>query len=191
MPANPKRSPEQFRVAGSGLTVFSFGGQPIAFSQSISEVSPQPVAAPEAIQPMDAAYPMEILVPQAIGPGTLEVRLFERYTTKVWDQLMSNVDSAASDGELDTGFNRKNPNQQYQDLKEVFNRMANIRNGVSAQRRVYAPDRIGQKQWYADVYKGVRITDIRDDEDINIGTMSVVKSVTMMYTHKKRTSLNG
>lgn len=182
MPANPQRSAEQFRVAGSGLTVFAWQNQPIGFAQSISEVAPQPVAAPEAIQPMDAPHPVEILVPQAIGPGTLQVQIFERYTTKVWDQMMRIIDQSNVPGD-----NRFNVQDTYHDLRDVFNRMANLGQGITAQKRVYAPDRIGQKQWHADIYYNCKITDVRDDEDINIGTMSVVKSLSMMFTHKHRT----
>lgn len=186
MPANPQRSPEQFRVAGSGLTVFAWQNQPIAFAQSIGEVSPQPVAAPEAIQPMDAPTPMEILVPHAVGPGTLQVQLFERYTTKVWDDMMRVLDESNIAGD-----NRVDQKARYSSLLEIFNRMANLGNGITAQKRVFAPDRVGQKQWFADMYFNCKITDVRDDEDINIGTMSVVKSMSIMYTHKESNRYAG
>jgi hypothetical protein len=75
------------RVAGSGFTVFTWQGQPIAFAQQISHTSPQGVANPSAIQPMDEPYPVQVVTPAASGMGTLVLRLYELYGQQVWERL--------------------------------------------------------------------------------------------------------
>jgi len=69
--------PKLFRTGGSGFTAFQWQGHVIGFAQSVSHQSPQPVAAPVAIQPLDQQYPLQIITPAAVGPGTLQVQLFE------------------------------------------------------------------------------------------------------------------
>lgn len=164
------------RVGGSGFTVFQWQGEPLAFAQTLSHQSPQPVAAPVAIQPLDARYPLNIITPAAIGPGTLQVALYELYNEKVWDRIMQIVDLNGKDF--------------YNDLSEVFVRLASIDpkgGGIQCSRIVYPPTMYGQvSRKYADLYHGCKITDIRDDENIQIGTMDIAKVITIQYTHATR-----
>src|SRR4051794_18074964 len=108
-----------FRVGGSGFTVFHWEGQPIGFAQAFSHQSPQPVAPPVAVQPMNSRYPLEIVTPAAQGAGVIQLQLFEMYNRKVWDTIMEIVDAKHPGG-----FNRQ-PNSVYNDLVEVFVRLAN------------------------------------------------------------------
>jgi hypothetical protein len=188
MPPAPKRGPEQFRQGGSGLTVFHWHNQPIGFAQAIQVQAPTPVAPPVAIQPMDAPEPLEIMTAQAIGPVTLQVQVFERFTTKVWDDMLRILDASNIEG--DNRFNVP-ADGTYHTLKDVFNRMANLGRGVTCQKRVYAPDKIGANQWYADQYYNCKITDIRDDENVDITTMGVIKNFTIMATKSRRVPFNG
>lgn len=177
--------PTGFRVGGSGFTAFWWMGQVIGFAQAVANQSPQPVAQPVAIQPLDQQYPMQILVPAAVGPGTLQVQLFELYNTKVWDSIMAITDNssgAGTAGEL----------PQYNDLSQVFLRLSALGKPINASKIVYPPNagvRGGPKvRHYAELYHNCMITDIRDDENIEIGTMDVVKSMTIQYTRMTRES---
>jgi len=166
------------RVGGSGFTVFHWQGQPLAFAQTLSHQSPQPVAAPVAIQPLDAQRPLNIITPAAIGPGTLQVALYELYNEKVWDRIMQIVDL-----KLQGSVNQR---PFYNDLADVFTRLATIdpRGGIVCSRVVYPPTMYGSTaRKYADNYHGCKITDIRDDENIEIGTMDIAKVLTIQYTH--------
>jgi hypothetical protein len=180
---------QPFRVGGSGFTSFWWNGQAIGFAQMVSHQAPQPVAAPVAIQPLDQQYPMSIITPAAIGAGTLQVQLFEMYGTKVWDQIMyitDNSNSAQGSG----SFGSAGEKPQYNDLAEIFLRLAALNVGVTASKIVYPPNtgvRGGPKvRHYADLYHNIVITDVRDDEQIEIGTMEVLKNMTLMYTHMTR-----
>lgn len=173
------RAGEAFRVGGSGFTVFSWEGKPVGFAQAIAHQSPQPVAAPVAIQPMDQRYPLQIITPAALGPGTIQLQMYEMYNRKVWDRIMEVVDAKHPGG--------NNRLSTYNDLVEVFVRLANIGRGINCQKIIYAPNESGNTNRYsAETYHNIAITDIRDDEDIDIGRMQIVKSMTIQYTHMTR-----
>lgn len=184
--SNPNATTNQpgtFRVGGSGFTAFWWSGQVIGFSQQVSHQSPQPVAQPVAIQPMDQQYPMQIIVPAAVGPGTLQVQLFEMYNSKVWDRIMAITDAIS-------GIGTAGAKRQYADLSEIFLRLSALNKPINASKIIYPPNagqRGGPKvRHYAELYHNVMITDIRDDEQIQIGTMEVIKNMTMMYTYMTR-----
>lgn len=180
------------RVGGSGFTVFHWMGKTIGWAQTVGNQSPQPVAAPEVLQPLDQRYPQAILTPAAQGPGTLQLALYEKYNEKVWDELMRTLDTVDSNG-----FNRTG--DYYNDITEVFMRIANVdpARGVTCTKMVYPPTMAlgsgtgggaytGASNGYADNYVGCVITDVRDDEQIDIGTMSITKTVTIQYRYSYR-----
>lgn len=182
-PNSITNTPSTFRVGGSGFTAFWWNGHVIGFAQAIAHQAPQPVAAPVAIQPLDQQYPMGILVPAAIGPGTLQLQMFELYGQSVWDQIMSITD-------LTSGVGTAGQKAIYNDLAEVFLRLSALNKPVNASKIVYPPNagvRGGPKlRHYAELYHNCMITDIRNDENIQIGTMEVVKNMTVMYTRMTR-----
>lgn len=187
-PNNVTNQPSTFRVGGSGFTAFQWSGSVIGFAQTVAHQSPQPVAAPSAIQPLDQQYPMQILVPAAIGAGTLQVQLFELYNQAVWDNIMAITD-------LTTGVGTAGAKTIYNDLSEVFLRLSALNKPISASKIVYPPNagvRGGQTtKFYAELYHGCMITDIRNDETIQIGTMEVIKNMTIMYTYMTRQFANS
>jgi len=175
-----------FRVGGSGFTAFHWENRPIAFARNLVVQSAQPVAPPSAIQPLDAPYPLEIITPAAVGPISLQVQAFELYRNKVWDDIMRTTDSAHAGG-----VNRLST---YKDLREVFVRLSNVGRGVQVTKYVFPPNKIQnglRNQYYAETYSNVRIVDIRDDENIEIGTMEMIKSISMLATRSNRVSHNS
>lgn len=183
MATNLTNTPANFRVGGSGFTQFWWMGQVIGFAQAVANQSPQPVAAPVAIQPMDQQYPMQILVPAAVGPGTLQLQMFEMYNAKVWDQIMQITDNTSGSG---TAGQKK----LYADLSQVFLRLSALGTPINASKIIY-PANAGVRggpsvRHYADLYHNCMITDIRDDENIQIGSMEVVKQMTIQYTYMTR-----
>lgn len=162
----------KFRQGGSGFTAFQWDGQTIAFARGVSHNSPRPVADPVPIQPLDARYPLQILTPAALGPGQLTVELFEMYNAKVWDRIM----------EITT-----KSNTTYNDLVQIFITLAALNRPINCIKVINPPTLNGQKpKVYGDMYHNCVITDIRDDEQINIGTMEIAKNMTIAYTHMTR-----
>src|SRR4051812_48892674 len=153
-------SQSKFRVGGSGFTAFQWEGQIIGFAQGVSHRSPQPVAQWEAIQPMDKRYPMQIITPAALGPGTLVIRIFERYNQKVWDQMMDFTNTAHSLGVSSGAFS---------DLVQVFITLAALNTPVTCVKVINPPvlqnaaggfQSDGSKPLYGDVFHNCAITDI-------------------------------
>ena len=75
-----------FRVGG-GYTFFSYNGKPLVYVDVVRETAPRPVAAPQAIQPLDQPYPVEIALPAALEAGTIEITFREQWNQEVWEQL--------------------------------------------------------------------------------------------------------
>jgi len=188
--------PKLFRTGGSGFTAFTWMGHVIGFAETVGHTSPTPVAQPKAIQPLDQQYPMQIIVPAAVGPGTLQVQLFEMYNKKIWDQIMLITDTK------DPGREGVPSKGIYNDLSEIFLRLSALSKGVVCAKLVYPPNTgvrgsptssgfssLNQTNThYADVFHNCIITDIRDDETIRIETMEVVKNLTIQYTYSTRVS---
>jgi hypothetical protein len=153
------------RVAGSGFTWFQFMGNVVAFAQAISIASPAPVADAVAVQPLNWRRPAEIVVPRAIGPGTLTVTGIELWNQSVWHRLKG-LSSAI-------------------DLADVFQLMWNqgTRDMTASVVVDPPPGRGNSGKKYFRTYHGIKVTNIDDGENIDITTMLLNKTVTFMYTY--------
>ena len=183
------------RVGGSGFTVFTFSGQPIAFAQQITHTSPAPVGpGPVAIHPMDEPYPVQVITPAASGMGSLTLRLYELYNSKVWDRLGAQLGYVgtpgspfgnSNEGELNFGGAVLN---QAVDLVDVFIRIAEQPAGTVNVVKYIRPPLLGGTYGtpYAEQYHGCVITNVLDGEAIEVGTMEVTKEVTVAYTYMTR-----
>lgn len=163
---------KKFRVGGSGFTAFYWNGKPIAFAQSVTVTTPQPVINPSVIQPMDARYPLQVITAGAIKEGYLNVQLLELYKSKVWDRLLevAGVDKTAND------------------LADVFYALAGLDKPINAMKIIIPPASVQGENIapYGEVYHNCVITNIEDNENIDVRTMEIVKNVTMAFTHTTR-----
>lgn len=163
---------QRARVGGSGFTIFTFDNKPLAFAQQVSHTSARPVGpGPTPIQPMDERYPVQIITPQALGLGSITLNIFELYKGKVWDSL-------GSRGLLDGAV----------DLVDVFIRIAELPAGSVGMTKVIKPPSVqGQDNSpYTEEYHGCVVTDVADNETIEVGTMEILKQLTVAYTYKTR-----
>jgi hypothetical protein len=157
----------QFRVGGH-YTAFTYNGKPLIYAQMISERGPQPVAQPIPIQPLDAAYPIEIALPAALEAGTLEITFLEQWNAEVWAQMSSaneNFNNAA-------------------DLLDIFKAQLNQQE-IQCIKVISKPD--GSQR--AVTYHGCVITNAQIDETIQIGTMTIPKTITIMYRQRTETTI--
>ncbi len=176
------------RVAGSGFTIFTFGGQPIAFAQQISSTSPVPVGpGPVAIHPMDEPYPVQVITPAASGMGSLTLRLYELYNQKVWDRLGASIGYKGGSGSPFGGVGSNNLQLGKDilsgavDLVDVFIRVAEHPAGTIDVVKYVRPPLLGGEAGkpYSEEYHNCVITNIVDGETIEVGTMEVIKEVTV------------
>lgn len=74
---------QQFRVGGSGYTIFRWDGTIIAAAESVQVNAVRPVTAAVVVQPLNALRPIEIAVPAAHTNGELILTLKELYGASV------------------------------------------------------------------------------------------------------------
>lgn len=177
------------RVAGAGFTIFTFRGQPLAFCQQVSHTTPQPVAAPVAIQPMDEPVPVQVITTAAAGMGSLTLNLIELYGSKVWDRLGAEVGYKGTTYSGTSGFTGTvGANAILNgaiDITDIMIRVAEeAPEDMSVVKYIRPPKLAGTTQKpYAEIYHNCVITNVQDGENVEIGTMEVIKQVTVGYTH--------
>lgn len=155
---------QRTRVVGSAYTLFTFNGDHIALCETIQDQPPAPVAPPEPIQPLDARHPIEIAFPRAAGAGTLVLSVKEEWDKEVWRQF--------------SGFKGGVIN----DIVDVLDRSATI-GGVMAVKIIDPPPPFKRR---AVVYHGCVVVDVDMGEQVAINSMTVNKTVTIMYLRQTR-----
>jgi len=147
------------RVGGSGLTILTFRSERLAYLQTLQDTPPQPVAGAHVVQPIDERVPIEIVTSLAVGAGTLRLTFYELFSAPVWATL--------------PGLEETN------NLIEVLEKQVSL--GVVSCRKIVRAPLTGERR--ARVYHNCVITDIDEGEQVNIGTMSLPKTLTIQYTH--------
>ena len=151
-------SESKTRVAGSGFTVMSWRGFRLAYLQSLQDTPPQPVAGAQVVQAIDDTTPREIVTSQAVGAGSLRLVFYELWNGPVWAGLPG----------LEVTRNLLGVLQTQLALGDVRCQKL-IRSPLSNQTRLR-------------VYHGCVITDVDEGEQVNIGTMTLPKTITLQYT---------
>lgn len=153
---------QTFRVGG-GYTAFTFNGSPILYCRTVSEQGPRPVAAPEEIHPLDKEHPIEIAFPAAMRAGTLTLEIMEQWNKFAWESL--------------PGYDGTS------NIIEVFRK--NMSNGSITCTKIIKNPAGGTRTI---TYHNCVITDIDDSENVTVNTMTFAKRITIMYTHRTRTT---
>lgn len=194
------RFTNRVRIGGSGFTIFSFGGQPISFCQQVNHTSPQPVGnGSSAIQPMDEPYPIEIITPAAAGPGQLTLNLFELWgqgnASKVWDRLGSSLTNPAgnvgpfgstdgSNASTNLAIGTDGVFNGAVDIVDIFIRQAQADPTQLNITKIIRPLPLTASTApapYTEEYHGCIISNVVDGEQIEVGTLEVIKQITVMY----------
>lgn len=198
-------TPQNFvRRGGSGFTLFTFGGQPIAFCQQVAHTSPRPVGqGASAIQPMDEPYPIEIITPAAAGMGQIVLNLFELFgsggkASKVWDRLGVGANKLGGNpfgqiGQTDTSqfLNLNSGGGVFTgavDIVDIFINQAKATPQSMSVVQIIRPPQLpsGSGTPYFIQYVGCVITDVQDGEQIDVGTLEVIKQITVAYRYPLR-----
>lgn len=156
---------------------------------------------------MDEPYPVEILTPIAAGPGSLTLDLFELFgsggkASKAWDRLGVSTGSLASPfgsttqnnaSEFIQGINNgssgSGPFAGAVDIVDIFIRQAQLdpsQTQVVKYIRPLATGAASSAQPYAEQYVGCVITNVIDGEEIQIGTLEVIKRIQITYRYVMR-----
>lgn len=179
------------RVGGSGFTILTYGGDAISFCQQVAEVSPTPVGpGMVAIHPIDEPYPVQVITPAASNMGSLTLNMYELYNEKVWERLAADVGSP-SNPFGGTGSNDVTTAggifDGAVDLVDVFIRQAEYDKPLNVVKFIRPPMLAGvHGKPYAEQYHGCVITNIQDGETIEVGSMEIIKQITIAYRYKTR-----
>lgn len=158
----------RFRVGGSGFTVFVWDNNPIVSARQIVHQSPQPVGpGPVPIHPLDKARPLEIVTPRAVGMGTMVLEFYEVYGEKVWENLKT--------------FARGQAGRDIRDLADIFRVVSDTAKPIDLVKVVRPPKGSNIAPYY-EQYHNCVITNFADGETIEVGTMEILKQVTVAYT---------
>lgn len=157
---------QNIRVAG-GFTVFHWSnndevGGVIAYADRIQVQAVQPVAPAQAVQPMNALRPIEIVTPRAHIHGVLTMTLLDLYNQSVWDRLAGLAGS--------------------NDIIDIMEYMASLDNGVRITKFIEPPGRPA----YSETYYNCMIVRADDSEDIRIDTMTLPKEIEVWFTHSRK-----
>jgi len=219
MASQNKTNLNRARVAG-GLTLFTFGGQPIAFCNMVTETSVSPVGAGfEEIHPMDEPYASEIVVAPAARAGSIVLEMFELFgqgkTSKIWDRLGGSYTSQTATGNEGAGglygnFGEMNGAVYSSigsqglfngavDIVDVFIRQAQLEPNQVMVTKYIRPIKVSANptnssissgkeitEPYFQNYHGCVITNIEDGETDEIGSLAVLKRITLMYRYTDR-----
>jgi hypothetical protein len=134
----------------------TFRGQRLAYLQTLQDTPPQPVAGAQVVQAIDDETPQEIVTSLAVGAGTLRMTFFELWNEPVWSRL--------------PGLEGTN------NLLEVLKRQIQM-GEIACRKLIRSPSGIIR----ARVYHNCVLTDIDEGEQLNIGTMTLPKTITMQY----------
>lgn len=169
---------QRARVGGSGFTVFTWQGNPISFARQISHQSPAPVGTGTVpIHPLDSPYPEQLITAQAITMGTLVLELYELYGANVWERL-------AGLGGNNTANGTNADSTHIVDLANIFKAVAND-NPIHIYRIIQPPNFGFSKGFpaYTQEFHNCVVSTLDDGETIEVGTMEVLKRITVNYTH--------
>lgn len=145
------------RIGGSGFTTMTYRGTRLAYLQTLQDTPPQPVAGAQVVQAIDEAVPQEIVTALAVGAGTLRLTFYELWNEPVWSKL--------------PGLEGTNT------LLEVL--QAQVQLGeVRCTKLIKSPSGIYRVRNYHNCV----LTDVDEGEQVNIGTMTLPKTITMQYT---------
>ena len=144
------------RVGGSGFTTMTWRGTRLAYLQTIQDTAPQAVASAQVVQPMDEETPLEIVTAKAVGAGSLRLTFYELWNVAAWNAL--------------PGLEGTN------NLLDVLKRQLSL-GEITCRKIIRSPSGLTR----ARVYHGCVVTDIDEGETINIGTMTLPKTITVQY----------
>jgi hypothetical protein len=156
---------------------------------------------------MDEPYPAAIITPVAAGPGQMVLNLIELFGTngkvsKVWDRLGVTIPGATNNNPFATQastnssiyLNPGNPEsgifKNAADIVDIYVQQAKFKPEETNIIKYVRPLPTGtatKVEPYFEVYHECLITNVVDNEQVEIGSMEVVKQVSLMYRFVTRT----
>lgn len=157
---------------------------------------------------MDEPYPVQIITPAAVGAGQLVLNMFELFgsggaASKVWSRLGGDISGAGKEGQtpfgsasnafetastqIVTGAN--GPFANAIDLVDIYITQARIDpSRLQIVKYIRPLGAGGANTIYSEEYHGCVITNVVDGEQVEVGTLEIIKQVTIAYRYA---TING
>ena len=157
--------PTKTRTVGSGFTTFMFSGKPIAFLDEIHDSGQGPIRPYEAVTPLGDYYPREFVFPRVKSEGQLQFIIREMWDMPSWWAL--------------TGF------ANTYNIIDVYNYQAGTPRPITCTTLVKMPygmpASVKNRGW---TYANVNLVNIDDREVVQIGTLTMPRTITAIYANK-------
>jgi hypothetical protein len=168
----------QTRIVGSGFTSFNWAGQPIAFLDDFTDSGQPPIVQYQAVTPLGAPYPVEFALPQVRSEGTLQFTIRELWNQPVWWALGQNAPNTYTQGTSAGTF------QGTQNIVDVYKVMASLASQITCTTIITIPGVNGASQYRGWTYNNVALTQIDDREQVQIGSLTMPRTLQAVYAFK-------
>jgi hypothetical protein len=152
------------RIVGSGFTSFTYNGQGIAFLDEVHDSGQAPIRQYEAVTPLGDYYPREFALPRVKSEGQLQFIIRELWWSPVWWGLAL----------LNNTYN----------IVDVYNAQAGTASPISCQTIIRKPPGTASNANRGWTYHNVNIITIDDREVVQIGALTMPRTLTAVYSTK-------
>lgn len=148
------------RIVGSGFSTFVFMGEPIAFLDEFHDSGQPPIRAYEAVTPLGDQFPREFAFPRVKSEGQLQFIIRELWNYPAWWSI--------------AGF------AQTYNIIDIYNYQASQTNPMTCTTTVLMPNG-NTRGW---TYSNVNLTAIDDREVVQIGALTMPRTISAIYSNK-------
>lgn len=153
------------RTVGSNYTTFQYSGKSIAYLEVIQDSGQAALSTGgpgyEFIHPLGYVTPTDIVTSRVLDGGTLTLGIRELWNQEVWEQLQGLSGTST--------------------IVDIFDKLADTPQYITCTKIVTPP--AGQGSRYGKVYHKCTIVNVQDGEQIQIGALSIQKTITIAYTN--------
>lgn len=158
--------PTQTRIVGSGFTVFQWHGKAVAFLDEVHDSGQAPIRQYEAVTPLGDYYPREFALPRVKSEGQLQFIIREMWNQPAWWALS-----------LYSGT---------YNILDVYNITASTPVPISCSTIIKKPynqavSSNANRGW---TYQNVNLITIDDREVVQIGALTMPRTITAVYSNK-------
>jgi hypothetical protein len=152
------------RIVGSGFTTFQYSGKAIAFLDEIHDSGQAPIRQYEAVTPLGDYFPREFALPRVKSEGQLQFIIRELWYSPVWWQLAGMANT----------YN----------IIDVYNAQAGTVTPISASTIIRKPPHTASNADRGWTYHNVNLITIDDREVVQIGALTMPRTLTAVYSNK-------
>ena len=157
--------PTRTRTVGSGFTAFMFMGKPVAFLDEVHDSGQAPIRPYEAVTPLGDYFPREFVFPRVKSEGQLQFIIRELWNQPAWWAL----------GAFTNTYN----------IIDVYNVQAGTSRPLTCTTLVKMPygmpSTVKNRGW---TYGNVNLIAIDDREVVQIGALTMPRTITAVYSNK-------